>query len=246
MYGQVKFGYIANNTKNDSSYISVAYTELELDGSSSLILVAEDTVKPSVVTILFASDLDSLDYAIRIVNIHGSDISLSRVRKHRFLNVSKRHKVLGIADLAWDKYEYFNRINPAQIYTTARSILLEEKEQAQLAYYYQYLAERIDDNSPPRDSVKFDVEPTVLKRTAPRYPIEALREGLEGSVLVKVWVDREGKVRDVVIQKSDAPIFNAPAVEAASQWLFTPAKINGMAISVWIAIPFKFRVTGLR
>jgi len=35
-----------------------------------------------------------------------------------------------------------------------------------------------------------------------------MRAGLEGRVFVKIWVDKEGKVKQVVVLKSDLEIFN--------------------------------------
>jgi TonB family protein len=67
---------------------------------------------------------------------------------------------------------------------------------------------------------------------------------LEGNVFVKVWVDKEGKVRKVVILKSDAPIFEEAAVAAAKQFVFTPAVMQKGPVSVWVSIPFRFRLTG--
>ncbi|MCU0411270.1 MAG: TonB family protein, partial [Bacteroidetes bacterium] len=82
---------------------------------------------------------------------------------------------------------------------------------------------RIEDEGPPPDFVPYEKEPTVVKKIDPKYPEIALRAGLEGNVYVKVWVDKEGKVRKVVVLKSDAEIFNEAAIEAAKQWVFTPA-----------------------
>jgi protein TonB len=101
----------------------------------------------------------------------------------------------------------------------------------------------IIDEEPP-DFVPYEKEPTVIKRIEPKYPELALRAGLEGNVFVKVWVDKEGKVRKAVIQKSDAPIFEEPAKEAAVQWVFTPALMQKGPVSVWVSIPFRFRLTG--
>jgi protein TonB len=99
------------------------------------------------------------------------------------------------------------------------------------------------DEEPP-DFVPMEKEPTVIRRIDPKYPELALRAGLEGNVFVKVWVDKEGKVRKAVIQKSDAPIFEEPAKEAAMQWVFTPALMQKGPVSVWVSIPFRFRLTG--
>jgi periplasmic protein TonB len=103
---------------------------------------------------------------------------------------------------------------------------------------------KIDDDTAPPDFVPYEKEPTVVKRVEPKYPDLALRAGLEGNVFVKVWVDKEGKVRKVVLLKSDAPIFEEAAISAAKQWVFTPAVMQKGPVSVWVSIPFRFRLTG--
>ncbi len=103
---------------------------------------------------------------------------------------------------------------------------------------------KIDDETAPPDFVPYEKEPTVVKRVDPKYPDLALRAGLEGNVFVKVWVDKEGKVRKVVLLKSDAPIFEDAAISAAKQWVFTPAVMQKGPVSVWVSIPFRFRLTG--
>ena len=103
---------------------------------------------------------------------------------------------------------------------------------------------QIQDDGPPPDFVPYEKEPTVVKRVDPKYPDLALRAGLEGNVFVKVWVDREGKVRKVVLIKSDNAIFEEAAIAAANQWVFTPAVMQKGPVSVWVSIPFRFRLTG--
>ena len=103
---------------------------------------------------------------------------------------------------------------------------------------------KIDDDTAPPDFVPYEKEPTVVKKVEPKYPDLALRAGLEGNVFVKVWVDKEGKVRKVVLLKSDAPIFEEAATTAAKQWIFTPAVMQKGPVSVWVSIPFRFRLTG--
>jgi len=101
---------------------------------------------------------------------------------------------------------------------------------------------RIDDDAPPADFVPVEKEPVVIKKVEPKYPELAMRAGLEGKVWVKIWVDKEGKPRQVVVLKSDAEIFNEPAVGAAKQFLFTPAYMNNGPVAVWVSVPFKFKL----
>ncbi|MFN0159328.1 MAG: energy transducer TonB [Bacteroidota bacterium] len=101
---------------------------------------------------------------------------------------------------------------------------------------------QIEDDGPPADFVPVEKEPVPVKRVEPKYPELAMRAGLEGRVWVKIWVDKEGKPKQVVVLKSDAEIFNEPAVEAAKQFLFTPAYMNNGPVAVWVSVPFRFKL----
>ncbi len=102
---------------------------------------------------------------------------------------------------------------------------------------------QIQDDLPPPDFVPYEKEPVVVRKVEPKYPEIALRAGLEGNVYLKVWVDKEGKVRKAVILKSDAEIFNEEAKKAAMQWVFTPAVMQQGPVDVWVSIPFRFRLS---
>jgi protein TonB len=104
----------------------------------------------------------------------------------------------------------------------------------------------ISEDMPPADFVPVEKEPVVVKKVEPKYPELAMRAGLEGKVWVKIWVDKEGKPRQVIVLKSDAEIFNEPAVEAAKQFVFTPAYMNNGPVAVWVSVPFKFRLSERR
>jgi protein TonB len=101
---------------------------------------------------------------------------------------------------------------------------------------------RIDEDAPPADFVPVEKEPVPVKKVEPKYPELAMRAGLEGKVWVKIWVDKEGRPKQVVILKSDAEIFNEPSIEAAKQWVFTPAYMNNGPVAVWVSIPFRFKL----
>lgn len=100
----------------------------------------------------------------------------------------------------------------------------------------------IEDDGPPPEFVPFEKEPAVVKRTEPAYPEAAKQSGIEGSVFAKLWIDKEGKVKDVVILKTPSEIFNAAVVEAAKQWVFTPAVMNSGPVAVWYPVKFTFHL----
>jgi TonB family protein len=98
------------------------------------------------------------------------------------------------------------------------------------------------DDGPPPDFVPFEQPPTVIKRVEPVYPEIARKVNLEGKVTAYLWVDKQGKVRDVKIFKSDSEIFNQAVIDAAKQYMFTPAMMKNGPVSVWIAVPFTFQL----
>ena len=102
---------------------------------------------------------------------------------------------------------------------------------------------QIEEDAPPPDFVPYEKEPVVVRKVDPKYPEIALRAGLEGNVYLKVWVDKEGRGRKAVVLKSDAEIFNQAAIDAATQWVFTPAVMQKGPVSVWVSIPFRFRLS---
>lgn len=100
---------------------------------------------------------------------------------------------------------------------------------------------KIEDEEPP-DFVPVEKQPVPVKQVQPEYPEMARRTGVEGTVWVKILVDKEGKAKKAVIMKSDAEIFNDPAIKAAVQWVFTPALMNNGPVAVWAAVPFRFKL----
>ena len=100
---------------------------------------------------------------------------------------------------------------------------------------------RIEDEEPP-DFVPVEKQPVPVKQVQPQYPEIARRASVEGTVWVKILVDKEGKAKKAVIMKSDAEIFNQPAIDAALQWVFTPALMNNGPVAVWAAVPFRFKL----
>lgn len=103
---------------------------------------------------------------------------------------------------------------------------------------------KLEDDGPPPDFVPVEKQPQPIPGSspAPEYPEIARRAGVEGTVWVKIWVDKEGLPKKAVILKSDAELFNKPAIDAAMKWKFTPAIMNNGPVSVWVSIPFKFRL----
>lgn len=89
----------------------------------------------------------------------------------------------------------------------------------------------------------FTTNPTPIHQVAPRYPEEALVKKLEGTVLVKGFIEWDGSVQKAMIYKSDNSIFNDAALEAAAQWKFSLAKDQqGNPVRTWVIFPIRFKL----
>lgn len=94
----------------------------------------------------------------------------------------------------------------------------------------------------PADFVPVEKQPVPVKVVQPEYPDIAKRAGIEGTVIVKILVDKEGKAKKANIVKSDGEVFDQPSINAALQWVFTPALMNNGPVAVWVSVPFRFRL----
>jgi TonB family protein len=88
------------------------------------------------------------------------------------------------------------------------------------------------------------VEPRALRTRVPNYTSAAMRAKIQGEVLVEVSVDASGFVTDARVVESLDPIFglDANAVEAARQWRFTPALLDGRPVPATARITLQFRL----
>jgi protein TonB len=87
--------------------------------------------------------------------------------------------------------------------------------------------------------VPFQMPPMIVKRVEPIYPELARKAGMQGKIVVKALVDREGRVKKVApIQGHE--IFHEAATQAVIQWVFKPALQQNEPVAVWVAIPLNF------
>lgn len=80
--------------------------------------------------------------------------------------------------------------------------------------------------------------------TAPDYPIQAVRAGIQGSVLLKVLVSATGQPIEVVVQRSSGSrlLDDAARRHVLAAWRFHPAMRNGHATEAWALVPVHFRL----
>ncbi len=89
----------------------------------------------------------------------------------------------------------------------------------------------------------FDEPPMLIKSINPRYPDLARQAGIEGTVLIEVLVNEEGKIEQArVIQSDVTPAMEKAALEAVKKFLFKPAKQRTVPVPARMAIPIRFKL----
>ncbi len=87
----------------------------------------------------------------------------------------------------------------------------------------------------------YDTPPRPIRMTKPQYPQEAFIKKIEGTVLVEILIDSQGRVvRARVIQS--VPLLDSAALQCVYQWVFQPAVKRGRPVAIIAQAPVNFRI----
>lgn len=75
------------------------------------------------------------------------------------------------------------------------------------------------------------------------YPEKAKQQGIEGKVLVQVFIDETGKVVKTTVLKSAGDDLDKTAMSALQKTSFTPGIIDGKPVKVKVVIPIVFKLS---
>lgn len=76
-----------------------------------------------------------------------------------------------------------------------------------------------------------------------KYPTMAAENNIQGRVVVKFVVQKDGKVGEVVVLRGQDPDLDKEAVRVVKTLPnFIPGKMNGQAVSVWYTLPINFKL----
>lgn len=81
--------------------------------------------------------------------------------------------------------------------------------------------------------------PTKVWDVRPVYPPEARAGGVQGVVVIDARVDVDGCVRNAEVVRS-VPDLDQAALDAVTQWEFSPTVLNGSPIPVLLTITVRF------
>jgi protein TonB len=88
--------------------------------------------------------------------------------------------------------------------------------------------------------VAYDTPPRPKKQIIPVYPEIAKQAGIEGTVILHLLIDTNGKVLRAKVLKGLTEDTNKAAIDAALKSTFYPAKQRDKPVKVWVSFPIKF------
>lgn len=101
----------------------------------------------------------------------------------------------------------------------------------------------IDTSPAPDDFIAVDEEPVRVSIDPPVYPDVARAAGVEGTVLVRVLVGKNGKVKDVIFIDGPEALKEA-ALKSARSSVWRPALVDHKPLEVWVNMPVTFKLRG--
>ena len=85
--------------------------------------------------------------------------------------------------------------------------------------------------------------PIYDKNPSPEYPLIARRRGFQGTVVLEVMVDRNGRVGDLKVFKSSGyKVLDRAASASVREWMFKPAIKGNEKIEMWVRVPVCFQL----
>lgn len=87
-----------------------------------------------------------------------------------------------------------------------------------------------------------DTAPELVTFVAAEYPPRALREGVEGAVVLELLVSEQGAVDSVSVVQGLDPDLDQAAMAAARGFVFAPARVEGVAVPVYVHFAYEFSV----
>ncbi|HET9032796.1 MAG TPA: energy transducer TonB [Dokdonella sp.] len=96
--------------------------------------------------------------------------------------------------------------------------------------------------SPPVDSAPSEIL-EYRRKQRPKYSVQAVRERMEGKVILKVLVGPDGNPEEILLEKSSGyEDLDRSAITAVKTWAFNPGMKNGSAIRGYVLVPVEFNL----
>jgi protein TonB len=87
------------------------------------------------------------------------------------------------------------------------------------------------------------MEGNLIRRVQPEYPALAKQARIQGTVVLRAVIDREGIIQDLQVI-SGHPLLVQAALNAVRQWRYRPYYLNDQPVEVETQVTVNFSLTG--
>jgi protein TonB len=94
---------------------------------------------------------------------------------------------------------------------------------------------------PPR--ISHMMEGNLIRRVQPEYPALAKQARIQGTVVLRAVIDREGTIQDLQVI-SGHPLLVTAALNAVRQWRYRPFYLNDQPVEVETQVTVNFSLSG--
>jgi protein TonB len=100
------------------------------------------------------------------------------------------------------------------------------------------------EQAPPQKPLRVGgdiLPPKKVRDVPPRYPVVAQQARIEGMVIIEAVIGVDGHVQSARSVRP-APFLEEAALDAVRQWVFTPTRLNGIAVPVVMTVTVSFQL----
>ena len=87
------------------------------------------------------------------------------------------------------------------------------------------------------------MEGNLIRRVQPEYPALAKQARIQGTVVLRAVIDREGKIQDLQVVTGH-PLLVHAALNAVRQWRYKPYYLNDQPVEVETQVTVNFSLSG--
>jgi TonB family protein len=244
-FGPASTGKAGGNVATSFSLKSLVQRNLKVEFTAeSLLAELKKTFNVPDVTLLASADLawhsGGPASVMQIVQIDGRDYALLLTPLPRPGAVNFKVGVVEENDM--------QKIKNVLLDT---EIVLPEGEVAMLGFrdlqeHAYFIAFYVQGQGPDwefaRDAIRIagKSKPKIIKKVLPVYPVEALKQRIEGVVILEAVIDKLGRVRDTRPVASPDPLLTAVAEQAVKQWVYEPYLLKSVPKEVLFTVTVTF------
>jgi len=85
--------------------------------------------------------------------------------------------------------------------------------------------------------------PIYRENPLPKYPKIARRRGYQGTVVLEVLVNEEGRVGEMrIFRSSGHSVLDQAAMSSVKHWVFEPGRRGNKKVEMWVKVPIRFQL----